>query len=80
MALGLVACGNNSIGFGNYTYRHIHFSDAVEGHCATVDTWYDNTTGIEVRTVEYGSAFFSEGTYSLYEDGSKCPFCNSTEN
>ena len=30
------ACGNENIGFGNYTYNHVHVSDANEGYCATI--------------------------------------------
>ena len=73
---GLTGCGNQSWGFGNFTFTHIHFSDNIEGHCATVEKWYDNSTGIEVKTTEYGSMYQSEGTYSLYESGAKCPYCN----
>jgi hypothetical protein len=48
----------------------------VEGKCATVIQWYDNSEGIEVQTREYGSLFLSEGSYILVEDGSRCPYCN----
>ena len=75
MAIGLCACGNENWGFGNYSWKHIHFSDAVEGHCATIKSWHDNTTGIEIHTIEYGSMFLSEGSYILFEDGATCPFC-----
>lgn len=73
----LTACGNRSIGFGNYSFKHIHFTDAVEGHCATVEKWYENEGGgIEVKTTEHGAIFCSEGTYILIEDGAKCPYCH----
>ena len=75
MALGLCACGNENWGFGNYSWKHVHFSDAVSGHCATISSWHDNTTGIEIHTVECGSMFLSEGSYILIESGSDCPFC-----
>jgi hypothetical protein len=75
VALGLCACGNENWGFGNYNWKHVHFSDAVSGHCATISSWHDNTTGIEIHTVEYGSMFLSEGSYILFESGSDCPFC-----
>ena len=49
---GLCACGNENLGFGNYTFTHVHISDAVEGHCATVNSWHDNESGIELHTKE----------------------------
>lgn len=74
MILGLVSC-NLNIGFGNYDWTHVHFSDAIEGHCATISSWHDDPTGIEVHTKECGSMFLSEGSYMLFEDESKCPYC-----
>ena len=74
MALCLCAC-NENWGFGNYSWKHVHFSDAVSGHCATISSWHDNTTGIELHTIECGSIFLSEGSYILFESGSDCPFC-----
>ena len=75
MTLAMCACGNENWGFGNYSWKHVHFSDAVSGHCATISSWHDNTTGIEIHTVEGGSMFLSEGSYILFESGSDCPFC-----
>ena len=75
MVLCLCACGNENLGFGNYNWKHIHFSDAVEGHCATISSWHNNETGIEVHTMECGSMFLSEGSYILFENASNCPFC-----
>jgi hypothetical protein len=69
----LTGC-NENLGFGNYNWQHIHFSDAVSGHCATISSWHDNETGIEVHTKEYGSMFLSEGSYILFES-EDCPFC-----
>lgn len=75
LALSLSACGNESWGVGNYTFTHVHISDAVEGHCATVNNWHDNESGIELHTKEFGDIYLSEGTYMLFNDGSDCPFC-----
>ena len=75
MIFTFAACGNENWGFGNYNWKHIHFSDAIEGHCATISSWHDNTTGIEIHTVECGSMFLSEGSYILFESGVDCPFC-----
>lgn len=75
MIVTLCACGNENWGLGNYSWKHVHFSDAVEGHCATISSWHDNTTGIEIHTVECGSMFLSEGSYILFENSSDCPFC-----
>lgn len=71
----LTGCGNENWGFGNYDWQHIHFSDTVGGYCATISSWHDNETGIEVHTEEYGSMFLSEGSYILFETDS-CPFCH----
>ena len=76
MPMCLTACGNENWGIGNYSWTHIHFSDAVSGHCATIKSWHDNSTGIEVHTIECGSMFLSEGSYILFESGEQCPYCN----
>lgn len=75
MIFTFAACGNENWGFGNYNWKHVHFSDAIEGHCATISSWHDNNTGIEIHTVECGSMFLSEGSYILFENGADCPFC-----
>ena len=71
----LTSCGNENWGFGNYNWTHIHFTDAVEGHCATIISWHNNETGIEVHTQECGSIFLSEGSYILFDTAEHCPFC-----
>lgn len=76
IAACMTGCGNKSYGFGNYTYSHIHFSDQISGHCATVEKWYESESGIEVKTKECGSLFLSEGTYIMLEGAEKCPFCH----
>ena len=75
MIFTFAACGNENWGFGNYNWKHVHFSDAIEGHCATISSWHDNNTGIEIHTMECGSMFLSEGSYILFENGADCPFC-----
>lgn len=75
LAVFLCSCGNMSMGMGSYTFEHIHFSDAIEGKCATVEKWYDNETGIEVKTKEYGAMYLSEGSYQLISNSNKCPYC-----
>ena len=72
----LVGCGNENWGFGNYNWTHIHFTNAVEGHCATITSWHNNETGIEVHTEECGSIFLSEGSYILFDTAEHCPFCH----
>ena len=74
LCLSLCACGNENWGIGNYTFTHVHFSDGVEGKCATVSSWHDNELGCEVHTKEYGSIYLSEGTYFLIAEGAKCPY------
>ena len=81
MFLVFVACSteasarNVSYGLGCFDYRHIHIFNGVEGHCATVEKWYENEgAGIEVKTAEYGSIFCSEGAFILFST-TDCPFC-----
>ena len=75
LMLGVTGCGNMSMGMGSFTFRHVHFSDAVEGHCATVEKWYDNSTGVEVKTTEYGPMYLSEGSYIMFNNKESCPYC-----
>ena len=71
------SCGNRAIlDPGNFTYTHVHTSDAVSGHCWDIDKWWDNSNGIEVRTTDGAGVFLSEGTYQLFESKSACPHCN----
>lgn len=73
----LVSCGNKAIfNIGEFSFKHIHFTDMTKGHCATVEKWYDNAEGCEVKTTEFGSIYCSEGSYILFEDASKCPYCH----
>lgn len=73
-AFMLVGCGNMSMGFGSFNFKKIHL-DTHEGvKCLTVEKWYENESGIEVKTKEVGNIFISEGTtYIMIED--VCPFC-----
>lgn len=75
LVMSLVSCGNYSAGFGNYTYRKIHIDTHHFSGCYTVETWYENESGIEVKTAELGTIFASEGTYILVED--RCPVCDA---
>ena len=75
LALTLCACGNQSVGFGNYTFRKVHIDTPHFSGCYTIEKWHDNERGIEVKTEEVGSIFLSEGTYILVED--KCPICDA---
>ena len=74
---GLLTGCNENIGFGNYNWKHVHFTDNVEGHCATITSWHDNTTGIELHTKECGSMFLSESSYILFDEATHCPYCNN---
>lgn len=67
----LTSC-NMSLGFGNFNFRKVHCT--LSNECYTIKKWHDNERGIEVDTEEYGTIFFSEGTYILLED--KCPICD----
>ena len=75
LVLPVLAGCNENWGIGNYEFRHVHIVGAAEGHCATVNSWHDNELGVELHTKEFGDIYCSEGTYFLFEDGNKCPFC-----
>ena len=73
----LSGCGNMAIlDPGNFKYTHVHLSDSVEGHCYDIDKWWDNESGVEVRTTSGNGIFLSEGTYQLFESKTSCPYCN----
>lgn len=73
--VSLTACGNMSMGIGNYTFEKVHVDTYHYTGCLTVEKWYDNSSGIEVLTDEAGPMFLSEGTYILLEGDKDCPFC-----
>ena len=66
-------CGNMSLGMGNFTFEKIHVDTYNYSGCFTVEKWYDNESGIEVKTKEAGSMYLAEGMYMLIEN--ECPFC-----
>lgn len=71
------ACGNKSWGLGNYTFNKIHVDTYNYSGCFTIEKWYDNESGIEVKTKEAGSMYLAEGMYMMIED--ECPFCTNHE-
>ena len=72
----LCACGNMSVGCGNFEFKKVHVDTYHHSRCLTVETWHDSSApGVEVKTKEAGSVFLSEGTYILVSD--ECPFCDS---
>ncbi len=73
LVMMLVGCGNMSVGIGNFTFEKIHVDTYNYNGCFTVEKWYDNSNGIEVKTKEAGSMYLAEGMYMLIED--ECPFC-----
>ena len=77
MILVFTGCGNMSMGVGNYTFEKIHVDTHNYSGCFTVEKWYDNESGIEVKTKEAGSMYLAEGMYMLIED--ECPFCEEGE-
>ena len=70
-----ITFGNQRYDWGSYTYEHAHICDGATGVCATVEGWYEDDIGVELKTKEFGSIYCSEGTYILIEDSNKCPFC-----
>lgn len=80
MVLTLFAgCGNKSYGIGNYTFEKIHIDTYHYSGCLTVEKWYEDSTGIEVKTKEAGGIYVSEGLYVLLEGDKACPFCADHE-
>ncbi len=79
MVLALTACGNMSVGLGNYEYNKVHIDTRHYSGCFTVVKWYDNANGIEVLTKEAGSMYLAEGTYILLSGDEPCPFCGHGE-
>ena len=73
MAISLCGCGNMSIGLGNFNFEKIHVDTHNYNGCFTVEKWYDNESGIEVKTEEVGHIYLAEGMYMLIEED--CPFC-----
>ena len=69
----LSACGNVSIGPGNFKFETVHIDTYNYTGCLTIEKWYEDETGIEVKTKEVGAIYLSEGTYFLIEK--ECPFC-----
>ena len=75
LSLCLFSC-NQDLGWGNYVFNKVHINTLSYNKCVNIKTWRNNSgNGIEVKTVDYGSLFLSEGTYILVED--KCPICDS---
>lgn len=72
LTLVLTGCGNEDWSLGNFNFRKIHCT--VTNECYEVISWRNCETGIEVKTREYGSLFFSEGIYILVEH--ECPICD----
>ena len=77
MTVTLVGCGNMSIGLGNFTYEKVHIDTHNYSGCLTIEKWYDTSTGIEVKTKEFGSMFLSEGCYVLLGGDEGCPLCDA---
>lgn len=73
LASTATGCGNMSMGIGNFTFEKIHVDTHHYSGCFTVEKWYDNSSGIEVKTREAGFMYLAEGMYILIED--ECPFC-----
>jgi predicted small secreted protein len=70
----LTGCGNMSMGIGNFTFTKVHIDTHEFSGCVSIEKWYDNERGIEVKTKDFGAMYLSEGSYILIEH--KCPICN----
>ena len=77
LAITLSGC-NMSFGIGNYNFRKIHIDTHNYSGCFTIEKWYNDASGIEVKTKEAGFMYFAEGMYMLIED--ECPFCKEEQN
>ena len=74
LIIALSGCGNMSLGLGTFTFNKVHIDTKNTSGCFTIEKWYDNERGIEVKTKEAGAMYLSEGTYMLFTD--KCPLCS----
>ena len=72
--ISFCGCSNMSVGMGNFEYNKIHIDTHHYSGCIEVENWYENESGVEVKTKKHGSIFLSEGTYMMIED--ECPFCD----
>lgn len=71
-------CGNMSLSTGNYNFEKVHIDTYHYSGCVEVKKWYDTSTGLEIKTEDYGNIFLSEGScYVMVED--KCPICDEAE-
>ncbi len=77
LAITLSGC-NMSLGVGNYNFHKIHVDTHNYSGCFTIEKWYNDASGIEVKTEEAGFMYFTEGMYVLIED--ECPFCKENNN
>ena len=77
ISIVFASCGNMAvIDPGTFTFKHIHSDTYHNPMCFTIEKWWDNSTGIEVRTKECGTMYFSEGDYVLIENAEDCPYCH----
>lgn len=77
VTIAVTGCGNQAIfDPGTFNFKHVHISDNVEGHCLNIDKWWDNESGVEVRTAAGDGVFLSEGTYQMFESAESCPYCH----
>ena len=51
----LCACGNMSMGMGNFEFKRVHIDTHNYSGCFSIEKWYDNGTGLEVETREAGT-------------------------
>lgn len=79
MVAALTGCGNMSIGYGNFTFEKVHVDTHHYSGCLTIEKWYDNESGIEVKTKEAGSMYLAEGTYILIGGEQGCPICDANK-
>ena len=76
----LAGCGNMALmDPGTFSFEHIHSDTYHDPMCFNVEKWWDNENGIEVKTKECGTLYFSEGDYVLIEREADCPYCNGGE-
>ena len=74
----LTSCGNQAIlDPGNFSFKHVHITDHIEGHCFDIEKWWDNENGVEIRLSNGEGVFLSEGTCQLFESKTTCPYCGN---
>ena len=76
LSLLLLNSCNMMIGFGKFSYHHVHVQmyGMTEAVHLDVTSWKDDDGGIELKLVDGHNILLGDGTYMMY-DTDECPIC-----